>query len=168
MNGTKTTTSINENSVATLRPKIALVVRLLLAGVFLWAAIAKAISGPIANTMYGALVSHGEMFHYAMITGEVGLAAWLITGWRPRASALAVVLLLSVFSGGILVELRSKHPRPCGCMSAAAKEARDQAIQRSLMWSLVRNGLMVIAASWLVLIATPGPIPGEKSLADYP
>lgn len=137
--------------------------RFLLAGVFLWAALAKAISGPVANTMYGALVSHSGMLHYVVIAGEVGLAVWLITGWRPRASALAVLLVLSVFSGGILVELRSEHPRPCGCMSAAAKEARDQAIQRGLMWSLVRNGLMVTAASWVLMTAMSKTMPAKKS-----
>lgn len=134
---------------------VADIARLLLAGVFLWAAISKAIFSPSESTMYGTLVSsHGWMLHYGTILVEGGLGIWLATGWSRHTSALVALLMLSVFCGAILLETTKHHPKPCGCLSVAEQEARSpERIQRDLLWNLTRNGVMAFAASWIFIAA---------------
>ena len=132
---------------------IVLIARLLLAGVFLWGAVAKAVFPPSEATMYGALLmACGPALRYAMIVVEAGLAVWLASGWRPRASAWTTVLVLSVFCGAIVSEAMRDHPRPCGCHGKTAEEASSgEAARRVLLWSLGRNGAMAVAASWVMV-----------------
>lgn len=122
-----------------------LMVRLSLAGVFLWFAIGKALaSGPHYPTILAALPRMGTGLQRSLIVAEAALGTWLLVGKRVRASALVTIFALCVFSAVIGVELTKEHPKPCGCMGAAEAALRDPvAIRRGLILDLARNGVLV-------------------------
>jgi hypothetical protein len=137
-----------------MKSLIRVLARLLIAGTFLWAAFAKLRMGQ-SNAPPATLYeqwAQAYSIHYALIFSEVALAVWLLSNCRQRAATIAVVVVLSAFSGLLLAELGRDHPLPCGCMGAEYLAAHDPAAVRiTLAWSLGRNTFLIgiaMAASY--------------------
>ncbi|HUB27569.1 MAG TPA: MauE/DoxX family redox-associated membrane protein [Tepidisphaeraceae bacterium] len=137
-------------------PRSGFALRLALAAILLWAALSKfhAETTPAAiASVYDQWLPQSSQ-RFIWIALESALAVWLLSGIHRRGSALALLILLSIFSGLIAAELTRDHPMPCGCMGAAFVAAHDPAaIRRSLCFSLARNVLMMSAAGWLYLLS---------------
>ena len=101
--------------------------------------------------MYDQLFQH-PIGRYVWIGFEAGMGMWLVSGIRGRASAVTLLILLSIFSGLIVAEMTREFPKPCGCMGAEFVAMHDPAaIRRSLALSLTRNAAMMSGAAWLFL-----------------
>jgi uncharacterized membrane protein YphA (DoxX/SURF4 family) len=122
--------------------------RVLLAGIFLYAGAAKLYFGTATNdSIYG---DAPNWCRQTLPYGEILLGAWLLTPFRPRYAALVSILLLSTFTGFIASELRKAEPKPCGC--AGVERGYDAAsVRSSLKWSLLRNALFMGVAGYLFL-----------------
>jgi hypothetical protein len=131
-------------------------VRLLLAATFLWAAVSKSMPRALDNpdTIYDQwLKSPAERYVWAGM--EAAITLWIISGVCRRASAAVIIVLLSTFSGLIVSEMMREFPEPCGCMGRDFLTHHDpNAIRRSLVLDLARNGIMITGAAWL-FFATP-------------
>ena len=91
------------------------------------------------ETMFGELPAWGRM---AVVAAELAVASWLVSGWRPRWSAMAAIVLLSVFLAAILMELQKPEPRACGCFGVFAPMGMA-AIRRGLWESLGADGALL-------------------------
>ena len=131
-----------------------MVIRLLVAAVFLWAAINKQLSHtPLPVTLYDEVIAHHRILGFLIPIGEGALALWLLLGVKVRYSAMLVVIVLSVYTGLILRELGSSYPQPCGCLGAAAAMYEPAAIRRSLLLDLARNALLGFGSVYLFMAA---------------
>ncbi len=141
---------------------LSVLARLTLACVFLIAAVAKLHTGPnrgIGKTIYEQWSQHMVIYD-ASIFCEAALGIWLLSGRWGRQAALTTVLLISGFSGLIILELGRERPMPCGCLGAEFVAAHDPvAVRRSLAFSLFANGLIISGALWLYFRADRRPIP---------
>lgn len=134
--------------------------RVVLAVVFILAAVGKLRSGVMGDapqTVYDAWLGVGTVWHYLFIGFEFLLAAWLLSGLWPRWSSGAAAVVLVAFSIVIAVEMRRSAPRPCGCLGGGVVEQlMPDDIHAALRQSLVMNGVLVLAAVWLVAISPAG------------
>jgi len=150
------------------RPAAAFGLRLLLAGVFLWAAIGKIVRPSGGGALVDAVAPAGTAQHYGLVGGELLLAWWLMSGLWPRVSAVVAVAALAVFTGAIGSELARPDPRACGC--GAVEVLPDgavpdpAAVRRSLRLAVARNVVLILAgAAAAVLAAPPRRVPAPVS-----
>jgi uncharacterized membrane protein YphA (DoxX/SURF4 family) len=137
-----------------LHSRFRLVVRLILAAIFAIAAIDKmsdADSRKSAPTVYSELFS-SAVVPSAVISAEIFLAVWLMSGLGEKGAAAIAIVILSVFAGVVLLELTKDNPKPCGCLGAPKHLSDVSAIRRSLQIDLIRNLIMMVAASLLYLL----------------
>jgi uncharacterized membrane protein YphA (DoxX/SURF4 family) len=87
---------------------------------------------------------------------EITLALLLVSGWMSRWIAVAVVVVLGAFSLALL-RMRRLH-MGCGCFG-------EQADGDSIALGLVRNGLLIVAAGWLV-VYPPSVPPWRFEVSD--
>lgn len=131
---------------AELMPTTRFLARIVIACVFLFAAFSKLLAGKAAgipDTLYGQW-SQTPPAHYTAIACETAIGLWLLTHRWTRGAAIVVILLLSVFSGLIVADLQRDRPLPCGCMGDKFVAAHDPSVIRnSLIWSLIRNSLLI-------------------------
>jgi uncharacterized membrane protein YphA (DoxX/SURF4 family) len=136
-----------------LMPTTRFLARITIACVFLFAAFSNIRSGNAAgipDTLYEQL-SQTHPAHYASIACEAAIGLWLLSPRWTRGAAIVVILLLSVFSGLIVADLQRDRPMPCGCMGAEFVATHDpSAIRKSLIWSLIRNSLLIGGAQLLL------------------
>ena len=130
-------------------------VRIALAAIFLYAAATKALrsdGGQAPSTIF-AEWSRSPFVRYAVIGGETGLAAWMLTGVEVDLAGVVAMAILSAFTGLVILELVSEYPRPCGCTGIHAVAADPGAIRSSLRFDLARNVFMMAGAAWLYVSA---------------
>lgn len=141
------------------------VIRLVLAGLLLWAGVSKLAGRQDASdTMFDAFMSRTPTTAYAVLAVEIVLGLWLLSDMRVRPAAIATVVLLSAFSGALAAEMRKERPKPCGCLGAVTARADPDVIRQQLAVSLLRNGLMMAGACVLVVRGnrrSPGTGAGE-------
>ena len=128
--------------------------RLILGGVFLWAAAAKLSSGinpDVPQTIYDQFVRHSLAIHYFFIVSEFLLGLWMISGVFNRGAAAVTLAVLCVFTLILAWELRQMDPKACGCMRPVLPEDTEGAIRRNLVGGIIRNGMLMVAAAWLML-----------------
>lgn len=121
----------------------------ILAFVFAAAGIAKALNPePIGETMgllFGGLlgpwVASGGAIA-ALVLAEVLLAAWLISGWRPRLALVATIAALLAFTASLFALLIVEPTSPCGCGLPAI--SGNTAVDNGL--GIARNLILVIIA----------------------
>ena len=123
-----------------------------LVAVFVWAALAKA-RAPDATRRTAAALGLPAARHVAVLlpVAEAGVALLLLL--RPRAGAVAALLLLAVFSALLVAALRRGVKVACGCFgttSTAVVSAAD----------LVRNALL----AGLAVLALADPVPRAPEL----
>jgi hypothetical protein len=136
-----------------MRGHLRLLGRAVIALLFLWAAYAKTVMPATGPTLYQHWIAMYPVLRYLVPAGEGMLGIWLLLGLRLRWSALLSILLVSAFSGLLIMELTKDHPLPCGCMGAAAAAYEPKAIYTDLILSLLRNVIMISIACYLYLIS---------------
>ena len=121
----------------------------ILAFVFAAAGVAKALNPvPIGETMgllfgglFGPWVASGGAIA-ALVFAEVLLAAWLISGWRPRLALGATIAALLAFTGSLVALLLIEPTSPCGCGLPAI--SGNTAVDNGL--GIARNLILAIIA----------------------
>ena len=116
----------------------------LLALVFAVTAGLKLGSAPSA-TMFNSLP---PVIQWILLAAELALSLWLASGFLPRWSALATIVVLSTFLGALVVELGKPDPQPCGCLGALSTGSAT----RGLWISLSLDGVLLLAALWLYFL----------------
>jgi hypothetical protein len=136
-------------------PALLIAVRLLLAMIFLGAAVGKmrhwsVFEGVVANYR---LLPHGfdRVVAYALPPAEAVLALGLIAGLAQPFTGYAAAALLIVFGCAIAINLlRGRSHIDCGCFQGTLKQA--------LRWPLVaRNALLAALAALTALPASSEP-----------
>jgi hypothetical protein len=123
---------------------------LTIAVVLMSAAVLKLSGGHAAQTMSGSLPGWLQI---CLVSAELLLATWLLTGLAPRLAGLVTIILLSTFFGAILLEMLKEHPQPCGCFGAVYVAANDPVIiKRTLAISLAVDSLLMLGALVVVLL----------------
>ena len=133
--------------------QLQLAIRVVLAAVFAYAAIAKAWPSSASNppwTIFASL-SQSVTIRRSVMCAEAILAIWLVTGFEVKVAGVVTLTILSAFTGLIVLELGHDLPKPCGCMGASNALMDAISIRRSLHMDLIRNLMLMIAASSLYL-----------------
>ena len=107
------------------------------------------------STIFGRIADEHPHWHVAAVVGEIALAVWILTGIKTAWGARIAALLLLVFIFVIVHELLSDHPSTCGCFSSLDVPNSVTDIRADLTWSLWRNILLLIAATWLSFARRP-------------
>jgi hypothetical protein len=132
---------------------VKLVWQLALAGIFLYSAIMKFLGGVhdyAPRSIYEAVVYHRPWLHYALVGGEVALGLWMLTGLWIRKAALAMLLVLLLFSVTIGREIWQTIPLVCGCHVVEVRPGQGpNEIRLGLIKDLGRNVILMVAAAWL-------------------
>jgi hypothetical protein len=119
------------------------VLRLVLAGILLAAAVSKLRDRTAVTHRLGTVRT------WLLIVVEAGLAVWLASGTAPAAAGLAATVLFAAFAVRLAVaRARGARRLPCNCFGAGAERPAWLLIGRAL-------GLAVLAA--LVVLAPPAP-----------
>lgn len=156
-----------------MRPWL-LLLRLVLAAVFLWAGGTKLYSlvvhpHIISPTMFDYYLGSTGPWRYLACIAEIMLGLWLFIGWFRRLAVWTAFLTLLIFTGLIAWELQKADPLPCGCGATPAifKKAveggkewlipewptrpRDvRPIRIALGWSLARNVALLLVAGMIL------------------
>lgn len=99
---------------------------------------------PIGETL-GLLVGEwaaSASFVAALVLAEVALAAWLVSGWRPRLALATTIGTLVAFTGSLAALLLIEPTSPCGCGLPAL--SGNTAVDNGL--GIARNVILVIIA----------------------
>jgi rhodanese-related sulfurtransferase len=135
---------------------VSLAFRLILGGVFLYAALHKIIDpGAFAKQIYGyQLLPGGTINAFAMLLPwvEVVAGVLLVAGAFTRGSALVIALLLVVFIGAVGYNVARGHTFDCGCFQTAEEDHVSDPIE--LLFRDV--ALLVLAAQIASVAAHPG------------
>lgn len=78
----------------------------------------------------------------ALVLAEVLLAAWLVSGWRPRLALATTIGALLAFTGALAALLLIEPTSPCGCGLPAL--SGNTAVDNGL--GVARNVILVIIA----------------------
>jgi hypothetical protein len=121
---------------------------------FLWAAWAKLNMSSEGPTLYQHWVSTYPMARYLLPIIEIVIGGCLLIGISLRPVLFFAIIVLSSFSGMLITELTREHPKPCGCMGAAAAAYEPSIIRRDLLLGIGRNGLLMGGACWIFIYAS--------------
>jgi hypothetical protein len=126
--------------------------------VFLAAGVVKLLARGNGQTMFWNLFPPGSVGAYLLISVEILLGIWLLSGLGSRIAAAAAGLLLCIFTASILLELRKPNPNPCGCFILEVTPQGVADARRSLRRSLGRNVALVVLCG-IVASASGHPVP---------
>lgn len=123
---------------ALTRPALALVLRLYLAGVFVYASLHK-INFPaeFADNIAGYLiVPHWLVNPLAVFMPwlELVCGLFLLAGVRVRAASLVVAGMLAMFTLAVVVALLQDTPINCGCFQSVGEAISWWTVLRDLTW----------------------------------
>jgi hypothetical protein len=139
-------------------------IKILIAGVLVWAAMAKIFAPPGGATLYEHWVTTYPWMRYVVPGVELLLGAWVLRGLWPGLAACCTIALLSGFSGILIAELGKAHPKPCGCFGGGGSIYDPNVIRMGLILGLARNAL-VIAGMCYLFLAVRGRTSGRGGIA---
>jgi hypothetical protein len=123
--------------------RVLTVLRLVVAGILLAAAISKLRD---RTAVTGRL---GTVRTWLLIAVEAGLAAWLASGVAPRAAGAAAALLFTAFAVHVAIARgRGARQLPCNCFGAGPERPA---------WLLIARALALAALAAIVALAPPTP-----------
>jgi len=138
--------------VSALRhPVLALLVRVALGVIFVWAAWTKLAAPPVfAHNVHMYALLPGTLVNFVAIflPGlEMAAGLALVFGVRPRAAAVLCTALLSVFIVGLAINLARENPVICSCFNpnAVIKPCAEQ-LGEMRMTILRDVGMLLMAA----------------------
>jgi uncharacterized membrane protein YphA (DoxX/SURF4 family) len=150
-------------------PWLSLAARLVLGGVFLWAALPKLADPPaFAKALWAYQLFPEWSLHPLALTLPwlellCGLA--LCLGFWLRAAALWLGALLLSFILALAINLARRHPVDCGCFGASAPRTDAQRLT-DMRWLILRDLALLFVAAQL-FVATPKPSePGGKAHSE--
>lgn len=129
-------------------------IRVLVAGVLLWAAWKKFAIPPGQLTMYDAWVAAYPLLRFALPTTEAVLAVWLATGWHVRVPATIALVMLLTFSMLVAAETTKPIPSPCGCLETPGTIETPDITRHGLLTGLARNVAMIAGLGYLLATGT--------------
>jgi hypothetical protein len=122
------------------------------------AALAKMIFPAAKSSVFGGLAHAAPWLAWTAIGIELVLAAWLISGWRAGAAAIAALLLFSFFSGVIAHDMLEHHPQPCGCFGLVWQQAHEPGeIERHLAFGFCSDIAVAVVLGTVLVAAGPAP-----------
>jgi hypothetical protein len=126
--------------------------------------VAASHSPAMAHTMFGTL--HPAL-QWTLVAGELLLATWLASNWKPRWSAFATITLLSIFASAVIVEITKPAPHSCGCFGTLSP---TQSPRAGLAITLAMDALLLLGAFWCYFytMRAPGPNAREKAFQTHP
>ncbi len=148
-----------------LRPYQALVIRLVLGGVFVWAGTAKLAQIPSFVETVAAFdmlpVDWVALFALSVIWIELIAGGLLLLDIWPRSNALVVLVLLVMFSAVLGINMYRGNDVTCGCFGGDGGS--------SLAWTLLRDLLLAGgAAVLLVRKEQVGSVSSKGVVRPYP
>jgi hypothetical protein len=120
-----------------------------LALLFGCAAISK-IQSSATSSIYSDAISRWPFLRFALISVEILVAVALLLSCVRPAAALVALILLSGFTGVLMLELTREHVRPCGCFGNSTAVADDPATRTTLKHGIARNAAAMGAAVLLL------------------
>ncbi len=140
-----------------LRPYLALTVRLVLGGVFVWAGSAKLVQIPSFVETVAAFdmlpVDWAAPFALSVVWVELIAGGLLLLGIWSRSNALVILGLLVVFSAALGINMYRGNEVTCGCFGG------DEGA--SLGWALLR-GLLLAGGAATLLVQKEREIPADR------
>lgn len=137
-----------------LHPRLLLLCRLALGGLFIAAALPKLLDPPgFAKALWAYRIFPGWSLHPAALVLPwfefLCGASLLIGAWR-RAAAAAIAALLLGFILALSINLARHHPVDCGCFSTRASAKTDAERLRDMRLDILRDlGMLLLAAQIL-------------------
>jgi len=130
-----------------------LAVRIVLAAILLYAGWRKALDSPKQSepTIFSNW-SKQPPVRWVAICGELALGVWLISGVESRAATIVFLIVISSFTGLIVVELGKEFPVPCGCSGGHGNLMDPSTVRASLRFDVLRNLLLIVGAAWSYLL----------------
>lgn len=127
-----------------LRPAVLL--RILIGLLFVFAAVVKVAHSGVSGSMLGAVVGERIGLVYGLAMLEFALGWAFVLGFAPRLLATVAGVIVLVGLAAILADWIGGHSRPCGCFG----EIERGLISYSRIVPLVRSvsllcGLLVVA-----------------------
>jgi hypothetical protein len=110
-------------------------------------------SPAMAQTMFGSLP---PALQWSLVAGELLLATWLASNWKPRWSAFTTITLLSTFACAVIVEITKPLPHSCGCFGTFSPTHSPSG---GLWITLGMDTLLLLGAFWCYFhtLRTPAP-----------
>jgi peptidoglycan/LPS O-acetylase OafA/YrhL len=102
--------------------------------------VATSHSPGMAQTMFGGLP---PLLQWFLVAGELLLATWLASNWKPRWSSFATITLISIFMSAVIVEITKPVPHSCGCFGAFTP---TQSTRGSLGITLAMDTVLLLGA----------------------
>jgi hypothetical protein len=126
--------------------------------------VATSHSPAMAQTMFGSL---SPALQWTLVAGELLLATWLASNWKPRWSALATITLLSIFACAVIVEITKPAPHSCGCFGTFSP---TQSTRGGLALTLSLDALLLLGAFWCYFhtLRMPRPTTPETASQTHP
>ncbi len=128
------------------------VVGVVLGLLLLAAAILKWRNPGYGESFYGTLTKGTPALAWGILMAEALVGLWLLSGFRLSVAGGSAVFLLALFTGAIMFDIFSPHPKPCGCFGAAWAAANNPVlIERGLALGVMRNIVLMALAAFLFL-----------------
>ncbi|MFP4084625.1 MAG: MauE/DoxX family redox-associated membrane protein [Desulfonatronovibrio sp.] len=119
-------------------PYLALVLRLYIGGIFIYASMYKINYGAeFAETIAGYELAPYWMVNILAITMpwlELICGIMLVVGFRAKSSTVVIAFLLFLFTVGVFVNLLRDSPISCGCFSSAEDPISWMTLIRDVIW----------------------------------
>lgn len=121
------------------------------AGQKLWLAITHSVSTdhPIVpeHSVLEAWVQKIPNFLPILLTLEMGLVLWLISGLFKRSALAVVIVMMAAFTSILTYEIVQEDPRPCGCSKQERLEnARE--VKKQLAMQIALDVSLMGLAGW--------------------
>lgn len=126
--------------------------RLVLASVFLMAGYSKAINNPLTRATLAQFAVSSKIvpsLAVALPIAELAVGASLLIGRTAKLGAFSTLVLLAIFTGGIVNNMKQAHASDCGCFG----EVWRTPVGKTLM---ARNLVLGVLALLVFLQDEPG------------
>lgn len=102
------------------------------------------------TSIYDRIVAGSPMRHYGILASEVLAGVWILSGLKPRWSAIYTATLLTAYIVVLGYEIRDPNPQVCDCgirLLRAGNPRVDLAI------GIVRNIFLMLGCGWIWLMS---------------
>lgn len=112
-------------------------------------------------SIYDRIVAGIPMRHYAILASEVLVGVWMLSGIKPRWSAIYTAVLLTAYTILLGIEFVDPNPQACDCGLRLLRPGNPRV---DLAIGIVRNILLLLGCGWIWLMSDDA----EKPIAAPP